>query len=63
MRGCQGGVFKVLMNYHTLVFFNRLGPFPHVLGQVKEWLISQLHEIIRAPHVRACPMDFNLLCH
>ena len=56
-------MFKVLMNYHTLVFFNRLGPFPHVLGQVKEWLISQLHEIIRAPHVRACPMDFNLLCH
>ena len=29
---------------------------------MKEWLILELHEMIRALHVVACPVDFNLLC-
>ena len=31
-----------------------LGPVPQVLGQVKEWLMLKLHEMIRVPHVIAC---------
>ena len=40
--------------------FSRLGPFLQVFGQVKEWLILKLDEMIRIPHVVACPM--NLIC-
>ena len=42
--------------------FNHLCPFPQVFRQVKEWLILELHEIIRVLHVVACPIDFSLLC-
>ena len=42
--------------------FSRLGQFPEVFGQVKEFLILELGEIIRVLHLVACPMDFNLLC-
>ena len=43
--------------------FIRLGTFPQVFRQVKEWLILELHEVIRVLHVVACMMDFNLLCY
>ena len=42
--------------------FIRLGTSPQVFRQVKEWLILELHEVIRVLHVVACMMDFNLLC-
>ena len=42
--------------------FSRLDSFPQVFGQVKEWLMLDLHEIIRVPHVVACPMDCHLPC-
>ena len=50
--------------YEKLFFiiFRRLGPFPQAFGQVKGWLILELHEMIRVPHVVVCPMDFNLPC-
>ena len=30
--------------------------------QVREWLILELHKMIRVVYVVACPMDFNLFC-
>ena len=38
-----------------------LSPFPHSFGQVKEWVILKLHEMIRVSHVVACPIVFVLL--
>ena len=40
--------------------FGRLGPFPQVFGQVKEYLMIELHKIIRFSHVVACPIVFIL---
>ena len=42
--------------------FERLGPFPHIFGKLKEWLILGLHEMIKVPHLVAWPLDFNLVC-
>ena len=42
--------------------FSRLGQFLQVFGQVKEFLILGLGEIIRVLHLVGCPMDFDLLC-
>ena len=39
-----------------------MGHFPQVFGQVNEWLILELHEIIRVPDVVAYTMELNLLC-
>ena len=46
----------------NLSIFSCLGPFLKFLGQVKEWLILDLHEMIRMSYVVAFPMVFNLLC-
>ena len=51
-----------MKNDHFFSIFNRFGHFPQVFGQVREWLILKLHEMIRVLHVGAWPMDFNLLC-
>ena len=56
---------KVCSNDKEWSFFSifiPLGFYPQVFGQVKEWLIVELREIIRVPHIVACPMNFNLLC-
>ena len=45
------------------VFFSRLGTFPQVFGQVKEWLILELQEMIKVPHEIACAIDFDLICN
>ena len=43
-------------NYlHILISF---GLFPQVFGQVNEWSISKLHEIIRVLHLVAYPILF-----
>ena len=39
-----------------LSVFSRLGLFPQVFGQVNEWPISKLHEMIRVLHLFACPI-------
>ena len=57
-----GVVFKVMKKY-LLFFFSRFDPFVQVSGQVKEYLLLELHEIIRVSLIVACPMGFNLLCH
>ena len=38
--------------------FSRLGPFPQVFRQAKEWHILVLHETISVSHVVACPLVF-----
>ena len=38
----------------------RPGIFPQVFGQAKEWLILELHEMIRVSHLVVFPMAFNL---
>ena len=40
--------------------FSRLGLFPQVFGQVKEWLMFKLHKIIRVSDVVAYPIVFVL---
>ena len=37
-----------------------MGPFPQVFGQVKQWLMLELHETIRVSHVVLCPIVFIL---
>ena len=41
--------------------FSRLGPFPQAFAQVKEWLILELHGVIRLLYLVTCPVDFNLI--
>ena len=41
--------------------FSCLVPFPQIFGQVKEWLMIELHKIIRMSHVVACPIVFALI--
>ena len=46
-------------NLQKMIIFSTcscLGPVPQVFGQVKEWLILKLHEMIRVSHVIACPI-------
>ena len=44
-----------------LSIFSRLSPFLRLFGIVKEWIITELHEMLRISHVVACPIDFILL--
>ena len=41
-------------------FFSRLGPFPQVSGQVKEWLALELHKTIGILHLVTFPIGFIL---
>ena len=47
-----------MKTYHFWCF-SRLGHFPQVFGQVKEWPILELPEMIKVSHAVTCPMDFN----
>ena len=49
---------KIYEKCSTLSIFSRLGPFSQVFVQVKELIISEMHEIIKRLHVVACPMLF-----
>ena len=60
-RGLQGGVLKVMKNDPFLVFLAVRVIFPQVFGQVKKWLLLELHGMVRVLLAVACPMDFNLL--
>ena len=55
--GCQERVFKVMQKDFSGVF-SRFDPFPQVFRQVKECLISQLHEMVRVLDEVACPFVF-----
>ena len=41
-----------------LSIFSRLGSFRQIFGQVKKWLTLELCEMIKVPHIVACPMVF-----
>ena len=60
-RGLQGGVLKVMKNDPFLVFLAVRMIFPQVFGQVKKWLLLELHGMVRVLLAVACTMDFNLL--
>ena len=53
-------MFKVMKNYHYFHIFSRFGHFPQVFEQVNEWLILELHEMIKVPHLVASPIVFIL---
>ena len=53
-------MFKVKKNDHFLNIFISFGLFPLVFGQVNEWLILELHEIIRVLHRVVFPVIFIL---
>ena len=55
--GKSAQTYKKLSSFS---FFSRLGPFPQVFGQVKEWVILELNEMIKVLPAVACSMD-NLL--
>ena len=59
-RHWHGGLLQLIKNDNFLSIFSRFGPFLKVFGQVKEWLILELHKIIRVPHVVAPPIVFVL---
>ena len=42
--------------WSIISIFCHLCPFPQVFGQVKEWLILELYEMIRVWHIRAWPV-------
>ena len=50
-RDCQGGVFKVMENVYFFYIFISCGPFPQVFRQIKEFLMLELHKILRVSHV------------
>ena len=47
-----------MKNAHFCSIFGRLGPLPQVFGQVKEWFMLELSQIIRTSHEFACPIIF-----
>ena len=47
-------------NLSIFSIFSRLGPFPQVFAQVKEWLMLKLQKIIRVSRAVACPIVFIL---
>ena len=57
-----GGSVQSYKEWSFFSIFSRLRLFPQVYGQLKEWLILELREMIRVAHVVALPIDFSLLC-
>ena len=47
-----------LWKMNNFNIFSRLGFFPHVFGQVKEWLMLKFHKIRKVSLVFACPVVF-----
>ena len=62
---CARFVGRSVQSYEKKSFFrvfSRLGPFPQVFRQVKEWLILELHEMIRVSLAVASLIVFILFC-
>ena len=59
--GRQAGVLRFIKNAHFLIFLGVWVLF--LFGQVKEWLILELHEMIKVSHILACPIVFILPCY
>ena len=43
---------------HIFSIFNRFGVFPQIFGQINEWPVLELHEMVRVPHLVACQIVF-----
>ena len=56
------GVLILIKNVHFFNIFSRLGRFIQVFGQLKEWLILELHNMIKLAPILACPIVLILLC-
>ena len=54
-------MLKVIKNDNYLHILISFGLFSQVFGQVNEWPISKLHEIIRVLHLRALFFLFSLM--
>ena len=44
---------------HFLLFLPVLGPFPQVFGQVNEWLVLELQEMIKVIRHFVVPIGFK----
>ena len=53
-------MFKVMKNVIFFCIFTRFGLFPQFFGQLMEWPILELHEMIRVLRVVACPVGFMI---
>ena len=53
-------MLKLMKNVNFFCIFSRLVPFPQLFRQLKEWLMLELHNIIRMSHVVVCPIIFYL---
>ena len=58
----EAGVLKLKNKCSILNLFRGLGYFPQISGQVKEWIMLELHGMIRVTHIVACPVTHILLC-
>ena len=54
---------KTYEKWSFLGVFSCLNHFPQFSGQVKEWFLLKLNEMIRISHVVECPIVFVLLCN
>ena len=50
------GLLQVMINDHFFSIFGYFGLFLQVFGQVIELSILEFHEMIRVPHLVACPI-------
>ena len=56
VRGRQGGMFKVMKNDRFIVSLTIQVFFLQIFAQVKQWLLLELHGIIRLLHLVLCPL-------
>ena len=54
--------FVILVSRQEVSVFSCFGLVFVLLGPVKEWLIIELHEMMKVSHKFACPNVFILLC-
>ena len=59
--GKPAGVLRLIKNAHFLIFLAVWVLF--LFGKVKEWLMLELHEMIKVSHILACTIVFILLCY
>ena len=58
--GCSA---RLLKNAQSLVFITVWIIFLEDFGQIKEWLILELYEMIKVSHLFACPIVFIFLAN
>ena len=56
----QGGVLRLMKNYHVFSIFSRFCLFLQVFGYANDWSILEVLGMIRGLHMVACPNIFIL---